>query len=74
MKRGVLRFNEAIERWQFHSDAGEYERDLHCGDGVDIMVGAQYVHGRIEMGDDWYIIFPNARFRLMRQSFYIARM
>ncbi len=38
------------------------------------MVGSQYVHGRVEMASDWYVIFPNARFCLMRQSFYVARM
>ncbi|WP_157076179.1 DUF5348 domain-containing protein [Alicyclobacillus kakegawensis] len=74
MKRGVLRFNSESERWQFVSDSGEVQYDMHCGDGVDIMVGSQYVHGRVEMASDWYVIFPNARFCLMRQSFYVARM
>lgn len=74
MKRGILRFREDVQRWRFSSDSGEYEYDMHCGDGVEIMIGAHYVHGRMEMDHDWYIIMPNARFHLMRRGFYIARM
>ncbi|MCL6442277.1 MAG: DUF5348 domain-containing protein [Alicyclobacillus sp.] len=72
--KGCLRFNPEIERWEFWSGSGEHVRDLHCGDCVQLMVGQTYEGGRIEMADDWYIIFPNARFKLMRRSTYIARM
>lgn len=73
MKRGVLRFNKESDRWQFLTDSGEHTYDIHCGDGVDIMIGTQYVHGRMEMASDWYVIFSNARFSLIPGSIYVAR-
>jgi len=72
--KGCLRFNPEKERWEFRSGNGELVRDLHCGDGLQVMVGQTYEPARIEMSDDWYLIFANARFKLMRRSTYVARM
>lgn len=72
MKRGFLAYCPTNDRWMFRARNGS-SFGLHCGDVVEIKVFQQYRSARLELAEDWYVIFSDVSFILKHTSFYEAR-
>lgn len=70
MKIGELHYHKDIDRWVFEDQTDGY----HCGAVLEFKIGNRYVYGRLECGKEWYVIFPDARFRLMKDWVYPVRV
>lgn len=70
MRTGAFRYNKAIDRWYFENELFDY----HCGEIVEFKIGNRYVPGRLEYEREWYVIFPDVRFRLMPGQTYQVRV
>ncbi|RIV17891.1 hypothetical protein D2Q93_14810 [Alicyclobacillaceae bacterium I2511] len=70
MKHGEIRYNKNTDRWVFENQSDGF----HCGEALEFKIGNRYVHGRLEYGTEWVVIFPDARFRLMNEWVYPVRV
>ena len=34
----------------------DYYGGLHCGECLDVLIDDEWIHTRIEMGDDWFLV------------------
>lgn len=59
MKQGALVYDRKSERMDIRFGLKEYYGGLHCGTGMDVKIGNQWKHTRIEYdwGDKgWYLV------------------
>lgn len=72
LKHGILYFCNHTNNWIFQDiNANAYA--LHCGDGLEIKVAGRYRPCRLELAEDWYVIFRDASFVLQQGVEYSAR-
>ena len=69
MNKGIIVFNPEIERWMF-AGINEVFIGLHCGEHLEIKIFGRYRPCRLEYGEDWYVIFKDGAFELMRSQTY----
>ncbi|MCL6627383.1 MAG: DUF5348 domain-containing protein [Alicyclobacillus shizuokensis] len=57
-KRGTLRYDRQFDR--FWVQCGDGSKSLHCGEGIGLRIGRQFVWGQpeMDMSGSWCIIFP----------------
>lgn len=63
-----MTYDPECRRWMVELDGLRYE--LHCGEAFRISIGQYYIPCRIELGDDWYLVFKGAQFYLQRWETY----
>ncbi len=62
MRKGALIYNEESGRMDIRFGLEEYYGGLHCGDGMEVMVGGKWIRTRIEMdlNSKWYLVGVDA--------------
>lgn len=56
MKQGALIYNPKTARYDIRFGLTDYHGGLHCGTGMDVMIGRKWVHTRIEFNNGWYLV------------------
>ncbi len=72
--KGKLVYSYQLECWYFLGDNEDISYPLNCGDCLWIKVFNRYRPGRIELDDDWYVIFDDASFVLLHPFPYDVRV
>jgi len=70
MKRKVwtMTYDAEYNRWMVELDGLKY--GFHCGEVFRLSIGQYFIPCRIELGDDWYIVFPGAQLNLRNWETY----
>ena len=57
MKRhGILIYNSDTDRMDIRFGLEDYYGGLLCGSPMEVFVNNEWIHTRIEMNDDWYLV------------------
>ncbi len=68
-EKGKLVYSKQFNCWYFLG-LNEISYPLGCGQVLSIKVFNRYRDCRLELDDDWYVIFDNACFVLMQPYIY----
>lgn len=71
-EQGELTYCPETDRWVFTSTLSSYS--LHCGEALRLWLDGKWLPCRIELGNQWYVIFRNAAFDLKPGQVYRATM
>lgn len=55
-RQGSLFYDPASGRMDIRFGLESYYGGLHCGTGMDVLIDGEWVHTRIELSDDWYLV------------------
>lgn len=56
MKQGSLILDTDTGRMDIRFGLEDYYGGLHCGTTMDVLIDQEWVHTRIELSDDWYLV------------------
>ncbi|GAW94277.1 DUF5348 domain-containing protein [Calderihabitans maritimus] len=68
LKQGILYFRDESSNWIFEDTHGNAYA-LHCGEGLEIKISGRYRPCRLELAEDWYVVFPEASLCFKTGSF-----
>ena len=68
--KGKLIYSHQFNSWYFLNDKEDVSFPLGCGECLWIKVFNRYRPCRIELDDDWYVIFDNVSFALLQPFIY----
>lgn len=56
MRQGTLIYDRETARYDIRFSLTNYYGGLHCGECMDVMIGENWVHTRIEFNSNWYLV------------------
>jgi len=56
VKQGVLFYDELSKRYDFEYSIEKYYDGLHCGECFEVLLNGNWIHTRIELDNDWYLV------------------
>lgn len=56
MRKGVLVPQRESERLDIRFSPAEYYGGLHCGETLEVQMNGKWIHTRIEIGRNWYLV------------------
>lgn len=56
MKKGILFYDEDIERYDFTYGAGNYNGGFHCGEELEVKINNKWVFTCFEMDEGWFLV------------------
>lgn len=56
MKRGILIYDSATDRFDVLYVEGNRYGGLHCGTAMEVLINGEWIPVRIEYADSWYLV------------------
>jgi len=55
-KQGALFYNKIDDRYYIRFGLDSFSYELHCGDGMEVLIDNKWISTRIEKGQRWYLV------------------
>jgi hypothetical protein len=71
-KQTSMYYDEQQDQWMVHVDQKAYP--MYCGEHLNLFIGKQGFPCRLELDWSWYVIFPDTRFSLHKNTVYTVQI